>query len=102
MSEELKVVITLREDKAAVGVQAPNCDPVLAVVQGGLADALTGVPALVASAREQWQTNKQYPKSTRAPAPAPPSPAARPIPTRTSASRTKAAEAKEGVMKSMF
>jgi hypothetical protein len=101
MPEELKVVITMREGKAAVGVQAPNCDPVLAVVQGGLADALTGVPALVARAREQWGTNKQYPKSTRAPAPAPPTPAARPIPTR-AASKTKAAEAKEGGMKSMF
>jgi len=102
MSDELKVVIALREGKASIGVQAPNCDPVLAVVQGGLADALTGVPTLVASAKEQWQTNKHYPKSTRAPAPAPPSPAARPIPTRTSASKTKATEAKEGVMKSMF
>ena len=101
MSEELKVIITLREDKAAVGVQAPNCDPVLAVVQGGLADAPTWLPALIARAREQWQTNKQYPKSTRASAPAPPTPAARPIPTR-SASKTKAAEAKDGVMKSMF
>ncbi len=102
MPEELKVVITMREGKAAVGVQAPNCDPVLAVVQGGLADALTGVPALVTRAREQWQTNKQYPKSTRAPAPAPAAPAARPIPTRSSGSKTKAAEAKEGAMKSMF
>jgi sRNA-binding carbon storage regulator CsrA len=28
MSDELKVVISLKGDKASVGIQAPECDPV--------------------------------------------------------------------------
>jgi hypothetical protein len=32
MSDELKVVISLRDSEAAVGVQAPECDPVFSAL----------------------------------------------------------------------
>ena len=60
---ELKVVIVLKEDRVIVGVQAPDCDPVLSSLEGDLSAALQQVPALVDQANQQWDSNPRYPKA---------------------------------------
>ncbi len=36
MTEELKVVIALKEGRASIGLQAPDCDPMFVTLPGGL------------------------------------------------------------------
>ncbi len=62
MSDELKVVISLKGDKASVGVQAPECDPVFFGLEGDLGAILSGVPGFVEEAKTHWETTKLYPK----------------------------------------
>ena len=60
---ELKVVIILKANKAMLGVQSPDCDPVYKTMEGELAAVLQGVPILVADARLQWAAAPRYPKA---------------------------------------
>ena len=62
MSDELKLVIVLKGDKASVGVQAPECDPALFSFQGDLRATLKAVPGFVAEAKTRWETSKLNPK----------------------------------------
>lgn len=62
MSDELKVVISLKGDKASVGVQTPECDPVFFGLEGDLRTALKAVPKFVEEAKNRWETSKLYPK----------------------------------------
>jgi len=71
MSEELKVVLTQRRGKTAVGVQSEGCDPVVSVLPGDMEQALDRVSDLVDRARARWQQSPRYPKSERV-VPAPP------------------------------
>ena len=76
-SNELKVVIILKDDRAMLGVQSPDCDPVYTTMDGPLATVLEKVPALVAEAKQQWAANPRYPKADL------PEPPASPVPART-------------------
>ena len=60
---ELKVVIILKADRAMLGVQSPDCDPVYKTMEGDLAAVLQVVPALVADAKLQWSAAPRYPKA---------------------------------------
>ena len=60
---ELKVVIILKADRAMLGVQSPDCDPVYKTMEGDLAGVLQVVPALVAEARLKWTAAPRYPKA---------------------------------------
>lgn len=62
-SNELKVVIVLNGDRAMVGVQSPDCDPIFTTLEGDLAAALSQVPALVESANAKWDETPRYPKA---------------------------------------
>ena len=62
-SDELKVVIILKGNRAMVGVQSPDCDPFFTTLEGDLAAALSQVPALVESANAKWDANPRYPKA---------------------------------------
>lgn len=62
MSQEVKIVVTLKEHAASVGVQAPNCDPVFSRVEGDLPAVLESVPALVEEAQRRWDASPRYPK----------------------------------------
>ena len=62
MSDGLKVVISLKENKASVGVQAPECDPVFFGLEGDLKSILKAVPGFVGEAKTRWEANKRYPK----------------------------------------
>ena len=62
MSDELKIVVSLRQSGAVVGVQVPDCDPVFCNLEGNLQDVLNAVPQFVEEARTRWETSKLYPK----------------------------------------
>lgn len=62
MSDELKVVLSLKENKATVGVQAPECDPVYFGLEGDLQATLKAVPKFVEEAKTRWEASKLYPK----------------------------------------
>jgi len=76
-ANELKVVIVIKDDRAMLGVQSPDCDPVYKTMEGSLAKVLKQVPALVAEAKQQWAANPRYPKADL------PKPAPSPTPART-------------------
>ncbi|MBA7542909.1 hypothetical protein ES705_35234 [subsurface metagenome] len=72
-SNELKVVIILKDDRVMLGVQSPDCDPVYTTLKGTLAAALKRVPKLVDEAKQKWSTSPRNPNAnlpTPAPAPA--------------------------------
>ena len=76
MSDEIKVVLTLKENGGFVGLQAPDCDPVFTPFAGELEAFLGRIPDLVRDARQRWDQNPRYPKC-ESPLPsqaAPPSP----------------------------
>lgn len=60
---DLKVVIILKEGRILIGVQSPDCDPVMSSFEGDLSTALQQVPALVDQANQQWDANPRYPKA---------------------------------------
>jgi len=62
-SNEMKVVIVMKDANIMLGVQSPDCDPVYDTMKGTLAAALKKVPALVAEAKQQWEANPRYPKA---------------------------------------
>ena len=62
-ASELKVVIILKANKAMLGVQSPDCDPVYKTMEGDLAAILQVVPTLVADAKLQWSAAPRYPKA---------------------------------------
>ncbi len=76
MSEDLKIVISLKDSKAAVGIQAPECDPVFSTIEGELPTVLERVPGLVNDARVRWGLNPRYPKCETNLEPPRPAPAA--------------------------
>jgi hypothetical protein len=80
--DELKIVIALKGNKASIGAQAPNSDPIFSMVDGDLSVALARVPGLVDEAKRQWETNQRYPKcETPLPSQAQPAPIVRRAPT---------------------
>jgi len=83
-ANELKVVIVMKDDRAMLGVQSPDCDPVYTTMDGSLATVLEKVPALVAEAKEKWEANPRYPKADL------PKPTPSPTPARTPTASTPA------------
>ena len=71
MSQDIKVVLTLKEGGGFLGVQAPDCDPVFTPFQGEWEPFLERIPELVREARQRWAQNPRYPKC-EAPLPAQP------------------------------
>lgn len=77
-ADELKIVIILKDTRAMIGVQSPDCDPVYETMDGDLSAVLTRVPQTVEIARSKWVTSKRNPKADL---PAPPKPAEKPATT---------------------
>ena len=86
-SNELKIVIVMKSDRAMIGVQAPDCDPVYETMDGDLPAVLACVPKTVEVARLKWATSKRNPKADL------PKPAA-PVTTATTTAARKPAAAK--------
>ncbi|MDD5702423.1 MAG: hypothetical protein PHU23_10290 [Dehalococcoidales bacterium] len=68
---ETKIIITHKANKASIGIQQTNCDPVLFTIAGDMATAIARLPELIAEAGIRWQTNPRYPKAE---VPEPPAP----------------------------
>ena len=70
-SEELKVVLSVRGNRATIGVQQPSADPHIESFDDpdlfGLADEFPGV---VARARARWEEDPRYPAYVKPAAPA--------------------------------
>jgi len=62
-TNEMKVVIIIKDANILLGVQSPDCDPVYKTVKGTMAVALKQVPVLVKEAKEKWATAPLYPKA---------------------------------------
>lgn len=75
-SNELKIVITLKDDRAIVGLQSPDCDPIFTTVEGGLPAIKKQLDKLISEAKVKWATAPQNPKA-KLPEPPPPPPAPR-------------------------
>lgn len=76
---EIKVVIFLKDGKGYMGIQAPECDPMLTPLEGDLGAALERVPELVQQAQDKWAENARYPKAD---VPKPPVPERQATPSR--------------------
>src|SRR3989304_4749145 len=75
MEAELKVVIQMKGDRALVGVQGTNTDPVVeALPATSLNDVLAAVPGILVRARERWTTSPKNPAYQRPPEPPPQAP----------------------------
>ena len=82
-SDEMKVVLTLKGNRAIVGIQSPDCDPVFTLLEGDLAAVLSQVPALVEAANAKWDASPKYPNANL-----PPQVEPAPVASRSSTSRT--------------
>jgi hypothetical protein len=60
--EEVKIVVVLKGSRATVGIQAPECDPIISLVKGDLDEILEEIPKLLERARARWAEAKTYPK----------------------------------------
>jgi len=77
METELKVVIQMKGDRALVGVQGTNTDPVVeALPATSLNDVLAAVPGILERARARWTTSPKNPAYQRPPEPPAPARAA--------------------------
>ena len=83
---ETKVIITHKADKATIGLQQTNCDPILFTVTGDMATAIARLPELMAEAGRRWQTNPRYPKAEM---PVQPTPATTTVPNQKPNTATK-------------
>lgn len=63
MSAEIKVVISLKDNRGIIGISAPDCDPMFSVHEGDLQCMLEMVPAMVEEAKRKWDSNPRYPKA---------------------------------------
>jgi len=55
---DVKIVVSLKGDRASVGVQAPDSDPVITVVDGGLDAVLGRLTELIEQARNHGRNPK--------------------------------------------
>ena len=93
--EELKVNIIIKGDRVFLGVQATDCDPKMATMQGNLQTALERIPSFVEEANRQWDAAPRNPKSTI------PEPVA-PVRTATAASKSAAAKSSQSAQPKFF
>ena len=67
--DELKVVVSIRDGRATIGVQQPSSDPHIELVDDpDLSGLAVEVPAVVERARARWEDAPKHPAHTR-PAP---------------------------------
>ena len=65
-TEDLKVVVSIREGKATIGVQRPSSDPHIELVDDpDLSGLVREVPAVIERARARWEDAPRYPAHER-------------------------------------
>ena len=69
--EDLKVVVSIKEGRAIIGVQRPSSDPHIESFDDRDLSALTQeVPAVIERARARWEDQPKYPAHVRPASPA--------------------------------
>ncbi len=58
----LKIVINLKDNRAHIGIQSPNCDPVFATAEGSMDKIFKAVKLEIEHARAIWKTSPRNPK----------------------------------------
>jgi hypothetical protein len=71
MPDEIKIIVTHKDNAATVGIQRTHTDPVFFKVAGSVLDAANAMPNLLVQASQKWQTSAKNPLTTLAPPPAP-------------------------------
>jgi hypothetical protein len=71
MVDEIKIIVTHKDNGATVGIQRTNTDPVFFKVAGSVLDAANAMPNLLAQASQRWQTSAKNPLTTLATSPSP-------------------------------
>ncbi|MDD5700465.1 MAG: hypothetical protein PHU23_00320 [Dehalococcoidales bacterium] len=71
MPEEIKIIVTHKDNTATVGIQRTNTDPVFFKVAGSILDVANAMPNLLAQASQKWQTSAKNPVTTLNPPPVP-------------------------------
>jgi len=61
--KEVKVILTFKGNRASVGIQQTDCDPVFFKKEGALGDVLAAIPDFVVTAGQKWGTSPRYPKA---------------------------------------
>lgn len=70
-TEELKVVVSVKGDRATIGVQQPSADPHIESFDGlDLLGLALQVPGVVERARDRWEEAPKYPAYEKPAAPA--------------------------------
>jgi len=87
-ADELKIVIIIKDNRATIGVQAPDCDPVFETAEGHLSEILAHSHIAVDNARAKWAVSKKNPKAD---IPTPPAPPPRPASTPSTSSKSSTA-----------
>lgn len=95
---DLKIVVNIKGDRATIGVQAPNTDPVMETVaianqEDALQEAFVAATDLVERALQRWATSPKDPAYQRPPPP--PAPPTRAAPRPAAPARAPAATAQE-------
>jgi hypothetical protein len=71
MGEEIKIIITYKDNSATVGIQRTNTDPVFFKVAGSVLEVAGTMPNLLIQANQKWQVSAKNPLTTLAPLPPP-------------------------------
>jgi hypothetical protein len=71
MGEEIKIIITHKDNSATVGIQRTNTDPVFFKVAGSIPEVANAMPNLLMQASQKWQASAKNPLTTLAPPPPP-------------------------------
>ena len=58
---EIKIVIQVKDEKALIGVQSPNCDPVFETANGDLPTIIGRVTQVVTDSQAKWATTPKNP-----------------------------------------
>jgi hypothetical protein len=70
MPEEIKIIVTHKDNGSTVGIQRTNTDPVFFKVAGSVLEVANAMPNLLVQASQKWQTSARNPVTTLAPPPA--------------------------------
>ena len=71
MGEEIKIIVTHKDNSATVGIQRTNTDPVFFKVAGSVLEVANTMPNLLVQASQKWQVSAKNPLTTLVPPPPP-------------------------------
>ena len=96
---DIKIVVNIKGDRATIGVQSPDTDPVLEIIaianqEDALQEAFVAATDLVERAQQRWAASPKDPAYHRPPPPPAPAGAA-PAPRPATPARAPAATAQE-------